>query len=149
MRASRDVERAPDTLRSRAFPLILDQPGYWKQNAHCWAGASLVPPELVALFPICAGPSRIADPLRCEALVSHVDAAAHAASRRRCLSSRRSMALEGFALMQSVSLPQGSRYEIRIVEGLSVTYYLPSGVNPRNLAMISHAWSRHGYRTTP
>src|SRR5438552_5879227 len=44
-----EVERAAGEVTPRVVSLVLDRPGYWKHNRIAWAGASLVPTELVEL----------------------------------------------------------------------------------------------------
>ena len=110
-----EVERTASEVSPKAVSLVLDQPGYWKQNRIAWAGASLVPHELEALVSGLRGAlakSRIR--FDAKPFVSHVtllrDAREPLAMPALAPIEWR---LDGFALVQSVSLRQGSRYEIR------------------------------------
>ena len=110
-----EVERAADAVGPRVFPLVLDQPGYWKHNRIAWAGASVVPPELEALVSELRGvlaKSQIR--FDAKSFVSHVtllrDAREPAAMPAPVPIEWR---LDGLALVQSATLPRGSRYEIR------------------------------------
>ena len=110
-----EVERAAGEVAPRAVSLVLDRPGYWKHNRIAWAGASVVPPELEALVSELRG-ALAKSQIRFDAksFASHVtllrDAREPAAMPALAPIEWR---LDGFALVQSVSLPQGSRYEIR------------------------------------
>ena len=110
-----EVERAAGTVRPRACPLILDQPGYWKHNRIAWAGASVVPPGLEALVSGLRGilaKSQIR--FDAKSFVSHVTLLREAREPRAMPAlAPIEWRLDGFALVQSVTLPQGSRYEIR------------------------------------
>jgi 2'-5' RNA ligase len=110
-----EVERAAGEVAPRAVSLVLDQPGYWKHNRIAWAGASVVPPELEALVSELRG-ALAKSQIRFDAksFVSHVTLLRDA----REPAPMPALApiewwLEGFVLVQSVSLSQGSRYEIR------------------------------------
>jgi 2'-5' RNA ligase len=110
-----EVERAAGTVRPRACPLILDQPGYWKHNRIAWAGASVVPPGLEALVSGLRG-TLAKSQIRFDAksFVSHVTLLREAREPRAMPAlAPIEWRLDGFALVQSVTLPQGSRYEIR------------------------------------
>jgi len=110
-----EVERAAGEVAPRAVSLVLDLPGYWKHNRIAWAGASAVPPGLEALVSELRG-ALAKSQIRFEAksFVSHAtllrDAREPAAMPALGPIEWR---LDGFALVQSVSLPQRSRYEIR------------------------------------
>ena len=110
-----EVERAASEVAPRAVSLVLDQPGYWTHNRIAWAGASVVPPALEALVSELRG-ALAKSQIRFDAksFVSHVtllrDAREPAAMPALAPIEWR---LDGFALVQSVSLPQSSRYEIR------------------------------------
>jgi len=110
-----EVERAASEVAPKTVSLMLDQPGYWKHNRIAWAGASVVPPELEALVSELRG-ALAKSQIRFDAksFVSHVtllrDAREPAAMPALAPVEWR---LDGFALVQSVSLAQGSRYEIR------------------------------------
>ena len=110
-----EVERAAGEVAPKAVSLVLDQPGYWKHNRIAWAGASVVPPELEALVSELRGAlakSRIG--FDAKPFVSHVTLLRDAREPRAIPElAPIEWRLEGFALVQSVSLPQGSRYEIR------------------------------------
>ncbi len=86
-----EVERAASEVAPKAVSLVLDQPGYWKKNRIAWAGASSVPRELDAMV----AELRDREPRAMPAL-DPIE-----------------WQLDGFALVQSVTLPKGSRYEIR------------------------------------
>lgn len=110
-----EVERAAGEVAPRAASLVLDRPGYWKQNRIAWAGASVVPPELDAFVTELRSTlarSRIGfDP---KPFVSHVTLLrdAHEPKGIPALDPI-SWKIDSFALVQSVTLPRGSRYEIR------------------------------------
>ena len=110
-----EVERAASEVAPKTVSLMLDQPGYWKHNRIAWAGASVVPPELEALVSELRG-ALAKSQIRFDAksFVSHVtllrDAREPAPMPALAPVEWR---LDGFALVQSVSLSQGSRYEIR------------------------------------
>jgi len=110
-----EVERAAGEVAPRAVSLVLDQPGYWKHNRIAWAGASVVPPELEALVSELRG-ALVKSQIRFDAksFASHVTLLRGA----REPAAMPALApvewrLYGFALVQSVTLPRGSRYEIR------------------------------------
>jgi 2'-5' RNA ligase len=109
-----EVERAADTVGSRACPLILDQPGYWKHNRIAWAGASVVPAGLEALVSGLRG-ALAKSQIRFDAkpFVSHVTLLRDAREPKAmpALDPIR-WNLEGFALVRSVTLPRGSRYQV-------------------------------------
>ena len=108
------VERAAGEVAPRATRLVLDQPGYWKHNRIAWAGASAVPGELDVL---------VAE-LRSTLARSHIGFdskgfVSHATLLREAREPEAMPALEpiqwnldGFALVRSVTLPRGSRYEV-------------------------------------
>ena len=109
-----EVERAAGEVAPCAVSLVLDQPGYWKHNRIAWAGASAVPGELDVL---------VAE-LRSTLARSHIGFdskgfVSHATLLRDAREPEAMPALEpiqwnldGFALVQSVTLPRGSRYEV-------------------------------------
>jgi 2'-5' RNA ligase len=110
-----EVERAADAVGPRVFPLVLDQPGYWKHNRIAWAGASAVPPGLAALVSeLRAALAKSQIRFDTKPFASHVtllrDAREPPAMPALAPIEWR---LAGFALVQSVTLPRGSRYEIR------------------------------------
>jgi RNA 2',3'-cyclic 3'-phosphodiesterase len=110
-----EVERAAGEVASKAVSLVLDQPGYWKHNRIAWAGASVVPPELEALVSELRGAlakSRIG--FDAKPFASHVTLLRDAREPRAIPElAPIEWRLSGFALAQSVTLPGGSRYEIR------------------------------------
>ena len=110
-----EVERTADTAGLRACTLILDRAGYWKHNRIAWAGASTVPVEIetcVAELRSALARSRIA--FDSKSFVSHVTLLRDAREPRAMPAlDPIEWRLDGFALVQSVSLPQSSRYEIR------------------------------------
>jgi 2'-5' RNA ligase len=110
-----EVERAANEVAPRAISLVLDEPGYWKHNRIAWAGASLVPPGLEALVSELRGAlekSQIRFDVK--SFVSHVTLLRDAREPRAMPALEPiEWRLAGFALVQSVSSPGGSRYEIR------------------------------------
>jgi 2'-5' RNA ligase len=110
-----EVERAASEVAPRAVTLVLDRPGYWKHNRIAWAGASVVPPELES----------VVSELRSALARSHIGFdpkgfVSHVTLLREAREPKAMPALDpipwkvdGFALVQSVTLPRGSRYEIR------------------------------------
>jgi len=110
-----EVERTADTAGLRACTLILDRAGYWKHNRIAWAGASLVPPALEALVSglrAALAKSRIA--FDAKPFASHVTLLRDAREPPVVPAlAPIEWRLDGFALVQSVTLPRGSRYEIR------------------------------------
>ena len=110
-----EVERAAGEVAPRAVSLVLDQPGYWKHNRIAWAGASVVPPTLEALVSELRGAlakSRI--DFDAKPFASHVTLLRGAREPRAMPAlAPVEWRLAGFALVQSVTLPRGSRYEIR------------------------------------
>jgi 2'-5' RNA ligase len=110
-----EVERAAGEVAPRAATLVLDRPGYWKHNRIAWAGASVVPPELAALV------SGLREALAKSRIGFDAKSfASHVTLLREAREPGAMPALEpiewrlaGFALIRSVTLPRGSRYEIR------------------------------------
>jgi 2'-5' RNA ligase len=110
-----DVERAADEVAPRAASLVLDTPGWWKHNRIAWAGASAVPKELEAFV------AELRDALARSGIafdskdfVSHVTLLRDAREPGTMPPlSPIEWKLDGFALVQSVTLARGSRYEIR------------------------------------
>jgi RNA 2',3'-cyclic 3'-phosphodiesterase len=110
-----EIELAAGEVAPRAATLVLDEPGYWKRNRIAWAGASIIPPELERLV---AG---LRDALAkstigfdSEGFVSHVTLLRDAQEPRAMPALEPiEWRLDGFALVQSVTLPLGSRYKIR------------------------------------
>lgn len=113
------VERAADEVGPRVASLVLDTPGYWKHNRIAWAGASVVPPELEALVAeLRSALIRSRVEFDAKTFVSHVTLLRDARAPETMPSlSPIEWKLDGFALVQSVTLPSslvgGSRYEIR------------------------------------
>jgi 2'-5' RNA ligase len=110
-----EVERAAGEVPPCGVSLVLDQPGYWKHNRIAWAGASAVPRELDAM---------VVD-LRSALSRSNIDFdgkkgfVSHVTLLREAREPRAMPALDpiewrldGFALVRSVTLPSGSRYEV-------------------------------------
>jgi len=110
-----EVERAAGEVAMQAASLVLDRPGYWKHNRIAWAGPSLVPPELAALVSGLRGAlakSRIG--FDTKPFVSHATLLRDAREPRATPElAPIEWRLSGFALVQSVTLPRGSRYEVR------------------------------------
>ena len=110
-----EVERAASEVAPRAVTLVLDRPGYWKHNRIAWAGAATVPAGLdafVAELRSALARSHIGfDP---KGFVSHVTLLRDAREPRAIPPlAPIEWHLDGFALVQSVTSPRGSRYEIR------------------------------------
>ena len=110
-----EVERAAGEVTPRVVSLVLDRPGYWKHNRIAWAGASLVPTELVALVvELRDALTRSHIGFDAKPFVSHVTLLRDAREPKAMPAlDPISWKVDGFALMQSVTLPRGSRYEIR------------------------------------
>ncbi len=110
-----EVERAAGGVAPRAVSLVLDRPGYWKHNRIAWAGASTVPPGLEAFVEELRGAlarSRVG--FDAKDFVSHVTLLRDAREPKAMPAlDPISWKVDGFALVQSVTLPRGSRYEIR------------------------------------
>ncbi len=110
-----EVERAAGEVAPRAVSLVLDQPGYWKHNRIAWAGASTVPPGLdafVAELRSALARSRVG--FDAKGFVSHVTLLRDAREPKAMPAlDPIPWKVDGFALVQSVTLPRGSRYEIR------------------------------------
>jgi 2'-5' RNA ligase len=109
-----EVERAASEVAPKAASLVLDQPGYWKHNRIAWAGASVVPPELEAL--VCGLREVLAkSQIRFDAkpFVSHVTLLRDAREPKGMPGLEPiPWKVDGFALVRSVTLPRGSRYEV-------------------------------------
>ncbi len=110
-----EIERTAGEVSPRAVSLVLDQPGYWKRNRIAWAGASTVPPELEAFVEELRGAlARSHIGFDAKDFVSHVTLLRDAHEPRGMPAlDPISWKVDGFALVQSVTLPRGSRYEIR------------------------------------
>src|SRR5258706_8203088 len=110
-----EVEHAAREVAPRVASLVDDLPGYWKHNRIAWAGASVVPLELEALV----------SELRCalvksqirfdpKTFVSHVTLLRDAREPKAMTAlAPIEWRLAGFALVQAVSSPGGSGYQIR------------------------------------
>jgi 2'-5' RNA ligase len=108
------VEAAASRVAPRTCTLRIDEPGYWRHNQIVWAGAREVPAELAAF---------VAD-LRAALLEARIafDAkpfVAHITLIRRARPGFRmprvapiEWAVREFVLVQSVTEPDGSRYEV-------------------------------------
>jgi len=110
-----EVERAAGEVAPLGISFVLDQPGYWKHNRIAWAGASVVPPGLEALASELRG-ALAKSQIRFDAksFVSHVTLLREAREPKAMPALEPiEWRLDGFALVQSVTLPRGSRYEIR------------------------------------
>ncbi len=109
-----EVERAAGEVTLRTVSLVLDQPGYWKHNRIAWAGASVVPPELEALVSELRG-ALLKSQIRFDAksFASHVTLLRDAREPKGMPAlDPISWKVDGFSLVQSVTLPRGSRYEV-------------------------------------
>jgi 2'-5' RNA ligase len=110
-----EVERAAGEVAPKAVSLVLDRPGYWKHNRIAWAGASVVPPDLDALVSELRG-ALVKSQIRFDAksFISHVTLLRDAREPAMMPAfGPIEWRLDGFSLVQSVTLPRGSRYEIR------------------------------------
>ena len=109
------VERAAGEVAPRAARLVLDQPGYWKHNRIAWAGASIVPGELdVLVAELRSALARSQIGFDSKGYISHVTLLREAREPKAMPALEPiEWRLDGFALVQSVTLPRGSRYEIR------------------------------------
>jgi len=110
-----EVERAADDVAPRVVSLVLDQPGYWKHNRIAWAGASVVPRELeIFVAELRSALTRSHIGFDSKAFLSHVTLLRDAREPREMPAlDPIEWRLDGFALVRSVTLPKGSRYEIR------------------------------------
>jgi RNA 2',3'-cyclic 3'-phosphodiesterase len=110
-----EVERAADHIAPRVVSLVLDRPGYWKHNRIAWAGASAVPPELEAFVAeLRSALTRSHIGFDAKAFVSHVTLLRDASEPRAMPElDPIEWRLSGFALVQSLTLPRGSLYEVR------------------------------------
>jgi len=110
-----EVERAADEVAAPLASLVLDRPGYWKHNRIAWAGTSTVPPELEALVSELRG-ALVKSQIRFDAksFASHVTLLRDAREPKGMPAlDPIPWKIDGFALVESVALPRGSRYEIR------------------------------------
>jgi 2'-5' RNA ligase len=109
-----EVELAAGEVSPRAVSLVLDQPGYWKRKRIAWAGASIVPAELEVLAADLRGAlMRAGVGFDGTGFVSHVTLLRNAREPRAMPALEPiEWKLDGFALVHSLTLPQGSRYQI-------------------------------------
>jgi len=109
-----EVERTADTAGLRACTLILDRPGYWKHNRIAWAGASVVPGELdVLVAELRSTLARSNIGFDSKGFVSHVTLLRDAREPKEMPGLEPiQWNLDGFVLVQSVTLPRGSRYDV-------------------------------------
>jgi 2'-5' RNA ligase len=112
-----EVERAASDVAPPVAPLVLDQCDYWKRKRIAWAGASATPPRLEAFAAdLRDAMLREGIPFDSKPFVSHITLLRDA--REPKLMPRFEpieWSIEGFALVQSVTLPEGSRYDLRKV----------------------------------
>jgi len=110
-----EVERAADAVAPRLVSLMLDEPGYWKRNRIAWAGATVIPPGLEAFVEELRGAlsdARIG--FDSKGFASHVTLLRDAREPRAMPAlDPIEWRLDGFVLVQSVTLPRGSGYEVR------------------------------------
>ena len=94
---------------------MLDEPGYWKHNRIAWAGASVVPKELEAFVAELRGALlRSGIAFDSKEFVSHVTLLRDAREPRKMPKlAPIEWRLDGFALVQSVTPPRGSSYDVR------------------------------------
>jgi 2'-5' RNA ligase len=109
------VERAAGEVAPQLASLVLDQPGYWKHNRIAWAGASSVPDGIGAFVAeLRSALSRSHIGFDAKGFVSHVTLLRDAREPQAIPElAPIEWRLDGFALVQSVTLPSGSRYEVR------------------------------------
>jgi len=109
------VERAVADVAPCSALLVLDRPGYWRHNRIAWAGASAVPTELGVLVAELRGAlGRSGIPFDAKDFVSHVTLLRDAREPRAMPALEPiDWRLGSFALVQSVSARQGSRYQVR------------------------------------
>jgi len=108
-----EVERAAGEVTPRVVSLVFDQSGYWKHNRIAWAGASTVPAELDAFVAELRGAlARSHIGFDTKGFVSHITLLRDAREPKVMpgLGPIR-WKIEEFALVRSVTLPRGSRYE--------------------------------------
>jgi 2'-5' RNA ligase len=109
-----EVGRAADEVAPRAATLVLDTPGCWKHNRIAWAGASAVPGELNAMVvELRNALTRSGIAFDAKPFASHVTLLRDAREPRTMPAlAPIDWRLDGFALVRSVTLPRGSRYEV-------------------------------------
>jgi len=109
-----EVERAAGEVAPCAVSLVLDQPGYWKHNRIAWAGASVVPAELETLVADMRGALlRSGVGFDGKGFVSHVTLLRDAREPKAMPALQQiPWDIDGFALVRSLTLPRGSRYEV-------------------------------------
>jgi len=109
-----EVERAANEVAPRAATLVLDQRGYWKHNRIAWAGASVVPLELESMVSeLRSALARSHIGFDSKGFVSHVTLLRDAREPKAMPALEPiEWRLDGFALVRSVTLPKGSRYEV-------------------------------------
>ena len=109
-----EVERAAGEVELSAATLVLDTPGYWKHNRIAWAGASTVPAELETLVrELRAALANWRIRFDAKSFASHVTLLREAREPPAIPElAPIEWRLSGFALVRSVTLPKGSRYEV-------------------------------------
>lgn len=109
-----EVERAVEAVAPPSISLVLDRPGYWKHNRIAWADASTVPGELDAMVAeLRTALTRSEIRFDSKQFVSHVTLLRDAREPRAMPALPPiDWRLDAFALVRSVSLPRGSRYEV-------------------------------------
>jgi 2'-5' RNA ligase len=110
-----EIERVANEVAPRAISLVLDEPGYWKHNRIAWAGASVVPPGIESMVSeLRSALARSHIGFDTKGFVSHVTLLRDAREPNAMPALEPiEWRLDGFALVQSVTTPRGSRYEIR------------------------------------
>jgi 2'-5' RNA ligase len=110
-----EIERVANEVAPRAISLVLDEPGYWKHNRIAWAGASVVPPGIESMVSeLRSALARSHIGFDTKGFVSHVTLLRDAREPKAMPALEPiEWRLDGFALVQSVTSPRGSRYEIR------------------------------------
>ncbi len=115
VRVAQVEQAAAQAAPPQAGSIVLDTPGYWKHNHIAWAGAGAVPAELHALVADLRG--SLSDSyigFDAKPFVPHVTLLRNAGVPQRMPALPPiDWPFQGFALVQSVKLPAGSRYEVR------------------------------------
>jgi 2'-5' RNA ligase len=111
-----ELQTAAASLRTAAFDLVLDRVGHWRHNHIVWAGASACPPALTALAAdLKAALARVDVHGEDRPYAPHVTLVRNAA---RALASGTFppciWRAREFALVESVPVAGGVRYDIRV-----------------------------------
>jgi 2'-5' RNA ligase len=108
------IEAAAARVTPRAFTLGIDEAGYWRHNQIAWAGASAVPAALAALVAdLRAALLGAGIPFDTKPFATHVTLIRKARPGFRMPRlAPLDWAVRDFVLVQSVTGPDGSRYEV-------------------------------------